>query len=273
MWNARGLVAGLLLTLTPAPALAAVAYYLATDVPATLGSTDFTQAQIVQSVNGTYTLALAFGGGLVGLRAINRRPDGTWLLVPAAAGVPVYANLLGADRDSGGNLVVAFDVPTNLGGVEYLPGQLVRWNGGTSFGLYFADPAWPVEAGLRGFSFVPAAGSVPDGDGVPGTLLRVGLTAGNLTLSWGASCAAGDSDYEVYQGSLARPFVYNHTQRLCTTGGATSASFASPAGSAYFLVAPRNSIREGSYGRASSGAERPQGATACLPQQIALSCP
>src|SRR5205809_5594347 len=40
-----------------------------------------------------------------------------------AAGVPADVNVVGADRDSGGTLVVSFDVPTNLGGTWYLPGR------------------------------------------------------------------------------------------------------------------------------------------------------
>jgi hypothetical protein len=336
----------------------AVSYYLATDVPATLGGTDHTPGEILRSDGALYSVALSLPNAEPA--AMHRRADGLWLLAPSTpfflgsvpvrthdvvatfdgstfsvffdgiaagipdsagidallldsggalvfsfnvpvnldgteygasdlvrysggafslfwnagtAGVPAYANLVGADRDSGGNLVIDFDVPTRLGASDYLPGQLVRWDGGTSFSSYFTDPAWPAYAQLRDFGFVPASGAVPDGGVVPGTPLTVRLTTGNLTLSWGASCAIGDSDYEVYEGALVSPFVYNHAQRLCTTGGATTATFAAPAGNAYYLVVPKNAVSEGSYGRASSGDELPRGAPACLPQQIAATCP
>ena len=337
----------------------AVSYYLAVDVPATLGGVDYTPAQILRSDGATYSLAIGLPGGDAQFGALHRRSDGVWLLVSStpfllgvtpvqahdvvstpdgvtfsvffdgtaagipgyagidslfldsggalvlsfdvpvnlggteysqsdlvrysggafsvfwdaeAAGVPADANVVGADRDSGGSLVVSFDVPTNLGGTDYLPGQLVRWKGGTSFSNYFADPSWPAYAQLRGFGFVPASGAVPDGSGAT-TPLAVSLGGGNLTLSWGTSCATADTDYEVYEGILGQPFVYNHNEKLCTTGAATTATFATPAGSTYYLVVPKNAVSEGSYGQASGGTQIPQGTTACLPQQIASACP
>ena len=66
---------------------------------------------------------------------------------------------------------------------------------------------------------------------------------------------------------------YSHTQKFCTTGGATTTTFPQPSASTYYLVVPKNTVSEGSYGRASNGSERPQGSAACLPQQIALACP
>jgi hypothetical protein len=352
----RAVLAALLLVAAVPGPIAAVSYYLATDVPSVLGVGAYTSAQILRSDNGTYSIALDTEGAV--FKAIHRRPDGLWLIaegtpdkigsvffeprdvfltdassffsmyfdgsaagvpeyagidaifldgagalvlsfdVPvnlggteygpsdlvrysggtfslfwsaAAAGVPPYANVVGADRDSAGILVLTFDVPTRLGGTDYLPGQLVAWNGGTSFGLYFADPRWPLSSQLRGFAFVPAAGALPDGGGVPGTPLTVSAASGNLTLTWGSSCAASDTDYEIYEGTLGS--YYSHTQKFCTTGGATTKTFPQPAGSTYYLVVPKNAVSEGSYGQASSGAEIPQGAAACAPRQIALSCP
>ena len=332
-------------------------YYLATDVPATLGGTDYTPEQLLRSQSGSYVLDTALPAGIE-VGAIHRRSDGVWIFSPShpvtlgaaeyeprdlvafdgvsfalfldgssvgipgdaridgllfdasnapilsfdapvnlggtefsrsdlvdfsggvfslawdaqAAGVPTDSNLVGADQDSGGALVLTFDVPTNLGGTDYLPGQLVRWSGGTSFSLYLADGSWPAYAQLRDFSFVPAAGSVPDGsDG--STSLTVNLAAGNLTLSWGSSCTTSDTDYEVYEGSLTPHFTYTHTRKLCTTGGLTTATFAAPSGSAYYLAVPRNAVSEGSYGSSSSGAERPQGQSTCVPQVVAPACP
>jgi hypothetical protein len=220
------------------------------DVPVRLGSVEYGPSDLVRFSGGAFSLYWS----------------------AAAAGVPAYANVVGADQDNAGALVVSFDVPTNLGGTEFKPGELVRWQGGTVFGSYFADSAWPATAQVRDFSFVPPAGAVPDGSGTT-TPLSVKLAGGNLTLSWGASCAPTDTDYEVYEGTLAQPFAYNHTQKLCTTSSTTTATFAAPSGSAYYLVVPKNALSEGSYGRASSGVEIPQGSAACLPQQIASACP
>jgi len=188
----------------------------------------------------------------------------------AAAGVPPYANLVGAAIDGAGTLVLTFDVPTRLGGTEFLPGQLVRFTGG-SFSSYFADPAWPRSAQLRDFAFAPGAGAVPDGGAVAGEPLRVGhAAAGAISLSWGAGCGTGSADYAVYEGSLGS--YYSHAPRLCTTGGATSVTFVPPAGNTYYVVVPRNALREGSYGKRTGGAEVPPAPAACLPQEI-LACP
>src|SRR2546425_3235551 len=59
----------------------------------------------------------------------------------------------------------------------------------------------PPRSTLFPYTTLFRSGSVPDGSGAPGTMLTVNLAAGNLTLSWGASCASGDNDYEVYQRS------------------------------------------------------------------------
>jgi len=116
-----------------------------------------------------------------------------------------------------------------------------------------------------------AAGRVPDGDGLPGTPLTVTPAAGSdLTLTWGASCTAGDSDYAIYEGALGS--FTSHTAVLCSTWGATTATFTPTAGNRYYLVVPNNGLREGSYGVHSSGAQRPAGLAACLLQSH-IGCP
>lgn len=188
-----------------------------------------------------------------------------------SAGVPERANLVGADRDPGGSLVVTFDVPVDLGGTRYSPGQLVAWSG-AAFQSYYVDPAWPPTAQLRDFSLVPGAGTVPgeqSGD-VPLTVTR---SAGQITLSWGSTCNTGDTDYEVYEGALiGASGFYTHSQKLCSTAGTTSSTFAEPGSNTYWLVVARNALTEGSYGHRSNGAERPAGTAACLLQQI-QTCP
>jgi hypothetical protein len=184
------------------------------------------------------------------------------------AGVPAGSNLVGAGEDDTGALVLTFDVPTTLGSAVYLPGQLVRWEGGTSFGSYFQDAAWPAGSQLRDFAFAPvAAGAVPDGVVVPGTQLRVDKgSGGQLLLTWGPSCLGTDSDYEVYEGTLGD--FSSHTPVTCSTGGATVLTVTPDAGSVYYLAVPRNGMREGSYGTDSSLVERTPSASACLIQEI-----
>jgi hypothetical protein len=110
------------------------------------------------------------------------------------------------------------------------------------------------------------AGAVPDGEGVSGTPLTVQRKPlGRVQLDWSPSCSASDTDYEVYEGVLGN--FAERTPRACSTGGATSLTFAA-GNAAYFLVVPRNQSREGSYGRDSTGSERIPAASACLPQAL-----
>ncbi|MFN7966464.1 MAG: zinc-dependent metalloprotease family protein [Acidobacteriota bacterium] len=117
---------------------------------------------------------------------------------------------------------------------------------------------------------VGGVGRVPGDRGSSGTPLRLTRSGSNVTLTWGPSCSPADNDYEVYEGTIG--VFTSHTPRLCTTGGATSATFTASAGDRYFLVVARNATREGSYGLTSAGVERPQGGSACLPQ-LAGGCP
>jgi len=120
--------------------------------------------------------------------------------------------------------------------------------------------------------YAAGAGEVPDGAELPGTPLSIApASGGDVTLTWGASCAAGDSDFAVYEGAIGA--YASHASRFCTTGGVTSATFTPAAGSSYYLVVPNNGAAEGSYGRDGLGLERPPAALSCFPQEIAATCP
>lgn len=136
---------------------------------------------------------------------------------------------------------------------------------------YFCAPH--CLAGMTGVVNVLAApGTVPDGATVPGTELKVTkLLGGNIQITWGASCSASANNHAVYEGTLPIAGVYNHTSRNCSLGNVLSASLAPSAGNRYYLIVPETAANEGSYGRATGGAERPQGGGACKPQL--LGCP
>jgi alpha-tubulin suppressor-like RCC1 family protein len=102
---------------------------------------------------------------------------------------------------------------------------------------------------------------------VGGSSLRLQKAGANLTLTWGASCLGTDTDYAVYEGTVGGTFT-SHASRLCGTSGLTTATFASAAGSTYYLIVPRNSAREGSYGTRTGGIERPVGLGECAAQLL-----
>lgn len=334
-------------------ALAApISYYLAVDVPTILSGQDVVPSQIATLSGGAYAIEAALDPS-ISIGALHRRPDGTWLLSPeapitigldtweprdvvsfdgvvyttllsgaalgipadaridalmedpvvgvvvsfdvpvmlagidrapsdlvalpgfalywdsAAWGIPDGVNVAGADLEPSGALVVTFDAPFDGGGTDYLPGQLVSVAGATlaSFAL---DPGWPAGTVMRDFSFLPAAGTVPDGSLVPGTPLMATKAPGRVELAWAASCNPADADYAVYEGTLGD--FASHQPAQCSTSGATTAALPASVGSSYYLVVPRNAQAEGSYGVATAGAERPPSPAACLPQQVA-TCP
>ncbi len=121
----------------------------------------------------------------------------------------------------------------------------VPWNGGQ-------------ETDLR--TAATSAGEAPG--------LRIDKAAlGQIRLSWDASCLSTDTDYAIYEGTLGS--FTSHASRYCTTEGETTRTFTPPLASAYYLVVPRNDVREGSYGTQSDGDERPIGLNACRPRQAA----
>jgi hypothetical protein len=123
---------------------------------------------------------------------------------------------------------------------------------------------WPVG---NPQVFGSPAGGVPDGKTIPGTPLEVSLEpGGDLTLNWGTSCNANDTDFAIYEGSLGD--FNSHTPIFCSTGGTASKTFTPGSGNTYYLVVPGNSGFEGTYGLASDGTERPPSAAACLPQSF-----
>lgn len=93
-----------------------------------------------------------------------------------------------------------------------------------------------------------------------------------LTLAWGPSCRPGATDYGIYEGHLGS--WYSHALLDCTDdlSDRVEAVSASP-GNRYYLVVPRRSADEGSYGRDALGVERPAGAPACVGTRILAACP
>ena len=115
----------------------------------------------------------------------------------------------------------------------------------------------PDECGVS-----PACAGAGAGTVVPLTLAKG--AGGAITMSWGASCVASDSDYEVYEGTLLS--FGTRAPRTCSTGGALTYGLTPAAGDTYYLVVPANASREGSYGTDSSNVQRPPAAGACLLQ-------
>ena len=73
----------------------------------------------------------------------------------------------------------------------------------------------------------------------------------------------GDSDFAVYEGVLGN--FTSHVPVVCSTGGATTATFAPAIGDRYYLMSANNGHEEGSYGYDSTGTERALSVAECHP--------
>ncbi len=201
-----------------------------------------------------------------------KRAGGVWSLYfdasAATPPVPSSSDLCGADL-RGGLVIMSFDVPTTLSTSTYLPGELVSWDpAAMAFSSYAFDPAWPITARADALSFLATPGHIPP----TMTVAKSTLVAGDLTLSWQPSCSAGAEDYGIHEGTLGS--WYSHGAVTCTdTGGDLTEDITPSIVNAYYLVVPYNRNDEGSYGRSSSGVERPPGSPTCAPTQELGSCP
>ncbi|UCF67936.1 MAG: hypothetical protein JSV80_01170 [Acidobacteriota bacterium] len=220
---------------------------LSFDVPTTIGANTYEPADLVRFAGGVFSLFL----------------DASATVPP----IPTSSNVTGADRRGGLN-VLTFDVPTTLGAATYLPGQLVVWDPGLpGFATVFADPGWPLSSRIDAFAFLANPGEVVRLD-----VAKSMITAGDLTISWTASCSIGAEDYGIYEGTLGS--YYSHTAIDCNDAGADLTEEVTPSGGDhYYLVVPLNPNDEGSYGRASSSTERPQGSSPCAATQELEPCP
>jgi len=120
-------------------------YVLSFDTPVQLGGTWYTPGDLVQRTGG-------------GTFTVYRDAE--------SAGLPGNVNVVGASEGCTAGMVVTFDVPARLDGIDYLPGQLVRWESGGTFSVYFQDASWPLSSQLRSVSIANAGSEDPDGDGV-----------------------------------------------------------------------------------------------------------
>ena len=185
-----------------APEVPALTYHLAVDVPSTLGGATFNTNQIVRSDNAVYALQTALPAGSQ-IAALHRRPDGVWLFAPAhpqtfggttfeprdlvsfngavfglvldgsVVGIPEWARIDALYLDAGGDPVLSFDVPVNLGGVEHSRSDLVEYNG--AFVLVWDAEAAGVPAGSN------VVGAAVDGAGTLVVSFDVPTTIGAAT--------------------------------------------------------------------------------------------
>jgi len=96
--------------------------------------------------------------------------------------------------------------------------------------------------------------------GVPGEtqalIVSKGSTPGSLELAYAPACDA--VDHNLYIGELTSIAGYAYSEVECSVGTGGSVTFDPGSGSYFFLIVANDGTKEGSYGRDSSGAERPE---------------
>lgn len=224
------------------------------DVPTQIGALTVRPGDLLE--------LMKVGAGCAGWSPIGLYFDASITVPP----IEPSTNTTGGDRRAI-DTVVPVDVPTTLGPMTVLPGQLIGWNGGI-FSSFFADPAWPPMAHMGDFAFLADPGIVP----VTMTVTRLVPDGSLLRIDWSASCSAGAEDYGIYEGALGT--WYSHTQVDCSDSGADlMEDIGTTSGNRYYLVAAHNPNDEGSYGTDSAGAEIPVGALVCQAPQVLGPCP
>ncbi len=117
------------------------------------------------------------------------------------------------------------------------------------------------------------AGTSPDGK--TGTALRVvRASAGQITVTWGATCSGGATNYALYEGTLAALHngTWDHVAKSCAAGTDLTETITPGTGGRWYLVAPLTGANEGRLGKTSAGVDRPAAAAACMPRETS-SCP
>jgi len=189
-WGSPLLAVLLLMLLVP---LAAQEFTGTTDIPATLGGSNYLANQAFDFDGTTYTLsfdgAAAGMGAAVNINALHVLPNGDLIFSTdasfydtmggtyfeprdlilysggvfnmyrqgAADGLPANANIDAYSYHDSGDDLYSFDTPVMLGGVWYQPADLVRRGAGPTFALFFdaAANGVPSTANLCGSDELP----------------------------------------------------------------------------------------------------------------------
>jgi hypothetical protein len=196
---------------------------------------------------------------------------------------PGSTNVTGADFVAG-EWILSFDIPVDVAppaGPTRTPGQLVSTDG-VVWNHFHDDlqtegaPGWPISSLVDALSCQANPGRIDPAV----SQIRLDKNLPQIEIFCGGSCSSGGEVYGLYEGTIANvgAGVHDHV----AVGGACAETcpgsiFRVPpaATSTYYLVVPNNYKEEGSYGIASSGAERPQPAPPdrCVVPQNLTPCP
>jgi hypothetical protein len=239
------------------------------DVPTSLLGTTYQPSQLLRWKRiGPGPCAWVLSGSVVDFASI-----GTYF--------PLSSNLVGADFVAG-KWLLAFDIPVDLGPPAQptrTPGRIMSTDGLT---WSLADdlrtegvPGWPVKTQVNALSCQSNPGAI---DPAAGQIL-LDKSGADIEIICPGGCSSGAEAYGLYEGKLAtvNGGGYDHVSVGCGFVCAGTHTHTPPAlDSTYYLLVPHNGKEEGSYGKRSDGADRPQAAAPvdrCVTFQNLAPCP
>ncbi len=161
---------------------AQVRFYCSPDVPSYLGTTDYLQTQTVYYQSGSWSLEF----------------DGPMYGIPSDVSIDAFA------YDTNGDLILSFDEPVTLSGTNFMPSDLVRYDGAT-YTLYWSgssaglgpdtniDAFALTDTGKKLISFSEPA-TVGGTTYMPGDVVEIGTSGLSLYLSASTLGIGGTSD-------------------------------------------------------------------------------
>jgi hypothetical protein len=173
------------------------------------------------------------------------------------------------DADAAGVVSFTFEWRAPLGGGSYTlygAGNSVDLNGGRS-----GDAAATATLAVEVTGGTPGPGEASAPALAPLTVPGYDPATGDMTLTYGVPCGA--TDHNIFYGPLDLVSGYGWTGTTCSIGATGAYSGFNPGpGSWFFVVVAHDGTRESSYGRDSSGMERPPAGFCAQQQDLATRC-
>lgn len=232
---------------------------------------------------------IALDGTYQKIRNLDPATTGT---VPNALIQASDGNLWGTCGASGGTIGTVYSITTtgtfvqSVGMTQATSGvrpeaPLIQASDGRLYGTASAYGVLPGGSPTAsGTVYVVDAGlgaAVPGEAGSTVGPMRVtgfdGAT-GEISVSYRPACSATDT--HIVYGPLSAVATYGYTGQTCGLGNSGSARFNPGSGNGFWVIVGNTLTLEGSYGRSSSGAERPQaiGLPGCAyTRDLSSACP
>ena len=197
-------------------------------------------------------------------------PDGIGSRLTAATGVvsQYFTISRGATYLGQSQLVAHF----GLGSASDVDQLTIEWTNGTTTVLNDV-PANQIITASPSITGAPGESSSPS---TPTPMMRASYNrvTGLIDVTYTPAC--NSSNHTIYYGDLSQLSSYSYSGAACGRGRSGATSF-NPGGlnRAFFLIVGNTGLLEGSYGRRSSGVERPEDTATLgcdLPQDLSAVC-